>query len=216
MAGNLPVPNAVQLKIVWNLNGVPSALNILNWANPQNNIVNQAAADAVDTGVKAGFTASGLAAQLYSGVSLARIELRNLASNSNPWFVGAGAAVPGTSASNPLPAATSFVISIPTGLRGRSFNGRYYQWGFTEDANDVNGGCTVAASTATRDFLNQVGGVMGAVPRAWTIGVLSRFTTAPGSTTPIERNPPLLTVASGIVVKDQRWDVQRRRAIPGI
>lgn len=216
MAGNLPVPQGVQLKLIWTLNGAEAAINILNWANPQNNIVNQAAADAIDSGVKAGLASSGLGAQLYSGVALARIEVRDLTQNSNPWYLGTGAAVAGTSAANPLPAATSFVVSLTTGFRGRSFNGRYYQWGYTEDANDVNGGCTVVASTATRNFLIAITSTMGAVPRVFSCAVLSRFTTTPGSTTPTERNPPLLTVINGFTVRDQRWDVQRRRAIPGV
>lgn len=215
MAGNLPVPNGAELKIVWGLNGVPAALNILHYAHPTAASMSQALADAASTHVKNAFSVTALNAQIFAGVSLMRVEIRHMDANSDPWFIGAGTAVPGTAAGNPLPAATSFVVSVTTGMRGRSFNGRIYLWGWTEDANDTLGGITAAGSTAALGFCQQLGSLGASLP-GYSLGVLSRFTTPPLSTVAIERNPPLLTAANGFVVKDSRWDVQRRRAVPGI
>lgn len=216
MAGNLPVPNGIALKLVWNLSGVPAALNILNFNNLSGGVVDQAAANAVDGLVKTAFASSGLAASIWSSVALARIELRDLDALSNPWYIGSGAATPGTSAANPLPAATALVVSLATGLRGRSYNGRYYQWGYTEDANDAAGGATAAAAANTVAFVSAINTAMQGAPRAWNICVLSRWTRPLIGPPSVERQPPIVTPVTSIHTKDLRWDVQRRRAVPGI
>jgi hypothetical protein len=218
MAGNLPVPLGAEVKLVWAWQGVPYALNILHFAHDIGAIHNQAKADAIATFMASTLGTSGLASLLATGVSLLRTESRHMDSNSDPWFIGAAAAVPGTSAGNPLPAATAFVVTLKTGLRGRSFNGRVYLWGYTEDANDAAGGITSAARDISVGFLNGIFGGMAA-QQQWDMAVLSRWTTpptAPPNTPPTERTPPLLTPVSQAVALDQRWDVQRRRAIAGI
>lgn len=218
MAGNLPVANTTEVKIVWGQGGVPAALTILHYIHPVGFIMNQSEIDVMSTGIKSSFTSSGLAAVCWTGMSLMRVEARNMDSNSDPWWVAPGAAVPGTSAANPLPAATSLVVSLKTGLRGRSYNGRVYLWGFTEDANDVAGGASAPAAAAAPAFITAISQFIlagGTLPLA----ILSRWTTPPGSppgTAPIERNPPLRTLVTSMTLKDTRWDVQRRRAVPGI
>lgn len=219
MAGNLPVPQGAEVKLVWQHNGVDAALNILHFGHDVGAVMNQAKADAIATLVRAQFsTAGGLASQVNTAVSLARIESRHMDALSDPWFVGAGAAVPGTSTANPLPAATSFVVTLRTGLRGRSYNGRVYIWGLTEDVNDAAGGITALGAETCRAFIALIMTNMASTQQ-WDLGVLSRWTTpptAPPGTPPTERQPPLLTPVTAVVFKDQRWDVQRRRAVPGI
>jgi len=215
MAGNLPVTGGIEVKLTWTLNGTPSALNILHYLQAPVTPMTQARADAISVIHKTAFTSSSHTASIWTGVALATVSVRDMGDNTNPWYIGAGAAVPGASAANPLPAATAAVISIPTGKRGRSFNGRVYLWGFTEDANDVGGGIAAAAGTNAVAFISNATTSMSGSQQS-NLAVLSRFTTPPGATESIERVPPLLTVASGVVLRDSRWDVQRRRATPGI
>lgn len=218
MAGNLPVTNGAEVKIVWGLSGTPAALNILHFAHDAGAIMNQAKADSISTLVKAAFTSSAIGGFLHTTVSLMRVESRHMDSNTDPWFVGAGAAVAGSGAGNPLPAATAFVVSLKTGLRGRSYNGRVYLWGWTEDANDAAGGIATGAFGAAGAFIDTIRVNMGSAQQ-WDLGILSRWTTPPGSppnTPPTERTPPLITPVTQVVALDSRWDVQRRRAIPGI
>lgn len=215
MAGNLPVPAGLEVKLLWTLNGSPNALNILHYLQVTPTAMSQARADSISTIHRNAFSASLHANAIWTGVSLASVSVRDMASNTNPWYIGAGPAVPGASASNPLPAATALVISLPTGLRGRSYNGRIYLWGFTEDANDAAGGVAAAAGVNAVAFISQATTAMSSTQQS-NLAVLSRFTTPPGSTAPVERNPPIMTNASTVVLKDSRWDVQRRRATPGI
>lgn len=216
MAGNLPVTNGTELKLVWTLSGVPYALNILHAIHPVGQTHTQAIANSIDTAVKSALTASALPAQLANTVALLRVSSRNMDSLSDPWFDGSAAALPGTAAGKPLPAANCLVVTNRTGLRGRSYNGRTYLTGFAEIANDSSGGATTAAATAASSFLNAIRtGVLGA-PMNLTLGVLSRYWTPPGTTETVERVTPLINTITGSFMLDQRWDVQRRRAIPGI
>lgn len=216
MATPLPALNGVEIKLVWTFNAQPFALNILHGQNQTPIAITQAVADALDIAVKGALSSSALASQLNSGVALAHLEMRSMTSNEDPWFVAAGAPAPGTSTENPLPAATALVVSLRTGKRGRSFNGRFYQFGYSELANDAAGGATATAATATRAFVDAVSTAMQSGGRGIQMAVLSRVTTPPGASAPIVRPTPVLTPVTAAVMADQRWDTQRRRAIPGI
>lgn len=218
MAGNLPVPNGTEVKLVWALNGEPAALNILHFSHTPGAGMDQTKANAISVSVGSMLTTSGLLAHLYTGVTLARTEVRNMDSNSDPWFVGNQAPIAGTSVDNPLPAATAFCVTLKTGLRGRSYNGRVFLWGYTEGANGTTGGITPTAKTDSEDFIKQIDNELFNT-QALLMSVVSRWTTpptAPPGTPAVERNPPILTRVTSIVALDSRWDVQRRRAIPGI
>ena len=218
MSGNLPVPQAAELKITWALSGQPAAINVLHFDHDLGSTMTQAKADAIATLVRTAFTASQLATVIASTVTLLRVETRHMDSNTDPWWVGAGTAVPGTSVGHPLPAATAYVVTLKTGLRGRSYNGRVYLWGYTEDANDAAGGITPLAAQYSLDFVNNIKSNMASAQQM-DMGVVSRWTTpvsAPPGTPPTERNPPIITPVSTVTLRDSRWDVQRRRAIPGI
>lgn len=219
MAGNKPVPQGLEVKLVWAWNGNPSAINIFHASHELGAVHTQARADAIATGIRTAFTTpAAYGSFVHTGVTLARVESRHMDAATDPWFIGAGAAVAGTSAANPLPAATAFVVSLRTGLRGRSYNGRVYLWGWTEDANDAAGGISAAAAEAGRAFVGAIGGNLISAAQS-TFSVLSRFTTPAGSppgTPATERTPPQLTAITAAVTADLRWDVQRRRAVPGI
>lgn len=218
MAGNLPVPLGVEIKIQWDAPTGPAALTILHATNTSSAEITQARTDAIDSAIKTAYTSSGLQGVVHTGVSLARASVRDMRDNANPWWVAANAVVPGTGVGKPLPAATCFCVSSTTAKRGRSFNGRTYLWGYVEGANDTNGGITAVARDASVLFLNTVRTSLAGSP-AVQLAILSRWTTPPGSapgSPPTERNPPILTPVVTYVAKDSRWDVQRRRSIPGI
>jgi hypothetical protein len=202
--------------VLWTLNGDPFALNILHFRNTGNAAITQANADAIDGQVKAAFGSSALTGQYYSGVALASVSTRNLAASTNPWFIGSGAPVSGTGVGKPLPAATSFVVTLRTGQRGRSFNGRVYLAGWAEVANDTTGGATPTARTAALAFMDAIRVALVTGTPTLELAILSRVTTPPGTETPTIRPTPLTTAVTGIVASDLRWDTQRRRAVPGV
>lgn len=219
MAGNLPVPQGVEVKLVWQVNGVDTGLNILHGSHQIGTVHSQARADAISTAIKNAVTSSGLGAQLHTTVGLARVESRHMDSNEDPWYIGAGAATAGTGAGTITPLQLSACLTIGTGKRGRSFNGRFYQFGYITTAIATDGKMTAATKTNLEAFLNAIHAAMAGGSILINMGVLSRWTTppsAPPNTPPTERQPPIITPATSYVVKDLVWDTQRRRAKPGI
>ena len=216
MAGNLPINSGVELKMVWGLSGNPHALNILHFTQPAGTTHTQARADSIASAVRTALTGSGVLPLTSALYSLLRVESRQMTNDSDPWFTGSGAAVPGTSAGKPLPAATSFVVTLKTGLRGRSYNGRVYLAGWADNANDAAGGATAATKTAAEAFITQISIGVQPAPLGLQMCVLSRFTTNKLTSTVEERNPPIMTPVTLAVANDLRWDSQRRRAVPGI
>lgn len=216
MAGNLPVPLGLETKLVWTWNGNAHALNIIHWRNTSSAAITQTLANTIDSAAKTAFTGSGLPAMMPTGFALQSVHSRSMIANTDPWYIGAGTPVPGTSASNPLPAATSFCVTLRTGQRGRSYNGRVYFTGYSEDSNDALGGATEATRTNSVGFLNLWFAALSSGSPPFTLCVLSRFTTPPGGTSPVERPTPLLTAVTSIIGMDLRWDTQRRRATPGV
>lgn len=218
MAGNLPVPQGMEVKLVWGKAGIPFALNILHFTHGVGQIHNQTRADSIDSIYKTALTSSGHGGALATSVSLIRVESRHMDSLSDPWFIGTNASVAGTGTGDALPPATSIVVTTKTGLRGRSYNGRVYLTGFVEAVNDAAGQILQANATNAVNFLSTAGSNMNTTLQL-IAGVLSRWTTpptAPPGTPPTERNPPVITGITSYTMLDLRWDVQRRRAIPGI
>jgi hypothetical protein len=215
MAGNLPVPRGVEVKITWSAGGTAQALNILHFDNTTSATMTQAVANTIGTAVRNAMGTSALAGQLHTSITLSKVEVRSMTANSDPWYVSTGAAVPGTGTGKPLPAANALVVTLNTLFRGRSYKGRVYLWGFAELANDTAGGATAAAQAAAIKFIDDIKTSVGGGTPALNLAVLSRWSTPPGGTTSIERNPPILSLVASQSA-DARWDVQRRRAVPGI
>ena len=220
MAGNLPVPNGVEMKIIWGTATTNDAINVLHFRNGSGAAIDTAFAETVWGNVKSAFTGSLLNAQVVPSFQLKSMTLRNMTNNTNPEVPGTTGGVLG-SASNatPIPANVSICVSGATALRGKSYHPRCYLWGFSVAAIASTGGIAAAAATACPLFLNQIRTSLAGMPNPLVAVVLSRWTTPPGSppgTPPTERNPPTMTDISTWLLKDLRFDTQRRRAVPGI
>jgi hypothetical protein len=217
--GNLPASGIVQMRLTWTLSGAPHALNILHFQNTGTPPYSQPRATAASAAIKALAGTSLLMAQLHPTIALHAVDFRDMTALSNPWLLGGGTPVAGTGTGNPLPAATSFCISIATGLRGRSYNGRIFFTGYTVAAMDPAGGITGTAANGTAGFADTMRINLATATHQLLMGVLSRWTTppdAPPNTPPTERPDPLFVPATIATYRDLRWDVQRRRAVPGI
>lgn len=217
MAGNLPVTQGVELKIFWGPATSNEAINVIHLRNGSSAPIDQTLASTVSNSIGAAFTSSGLAAQVVPSILYKQCSLRDLAASTNPEFTASAGQAPGTATNTtPLPGNVSLCVSGTTGLRGASFRSRAYLWGFSVAAVATSGGISTTAQTAAASFLNTLRTNLAALPNPLVMVVLSRFTTPPGATSPIERNPPVMTNIVTWAVKDTRWDTQRRRSVPGI
>lgn len=217
-AGNLPVPQGVEIRWFYeDADGAGQAICVLHAKNTASAPIDQAAANSVAGVIRGAFTTSLYATHVVPDIRLGRVDVRDQSDLTRPAFAGTGAAVPGTSVvPTPLPAATAFVVSGFTGLRGASYRSRTYLWGFSTSAVDPAGGMSSAAAGHCLDFMEAIRtGLLGATP-SLQVSVLSRFHKGPTDPVTVERNPPILTQITSYGLKDLRFDVQRRRAVPGI
>lgn len=195
------------LRLIWNVSGTPFAVNVLGVVNAGSIAITQALTNTLDTAIKAGLTSSALATELSTLVSLATVTLKDLRSANAPEFVGTAAPVLGTGTGDLLPQQVSLVVTLRTAFSGKHFRGRVYLWGFTEARNTAGGAYIggpnpVAFVTAIKSAL---------VANSLDLGVLSR----PQPTLPVPWAGQI-TPVSAVVLRDQGWDTQRRRAIAGV
>ena len=186
--------------LVWSLSGADWALNNLHAQLPGGESVTQGLADSWATDLNALHDSSGLAALQPATVALDRVQLRDLRTPNQP-LIESNVASPGTGAGDLLVRAASIVVTMRTALAGRSFRGRSYVPGFNEAQNGVDGTIAPAASAAAA---------------AW-IGAIRTAATARGHTLSV--GSPKLGTSQPVtaqLVRDNVWDVQRRRGYNGI
>jgi hypothetical protein len=115
----------------------------------------------------------------------------------------------GTSTPNIYALGSTFVVSFRTDLRGRSFRGRNYVIGLTEDMVDGNS-LEAGVSEPWRLAYAHLGTLVADID--WTWVVVSRFSGVSGSPPePTPRVAGVTTPITSVVVVDQFIDSQRRR-----
>lgn len=197
----LVVPQGMLIRLVWSVGGSPTAVNVVGARTSVGALVNQGMADAVSGMWKTAFTSSTLAAHISTQVTLATVSVRSIATASQPEFVGAGAPVAGTAVGNLLPPQVALCVTLRTALAGRSYRGRFYQFGFPVGETTADGGASAAAVSASVAFINAAKDAMSgaSVPMA----IISRKL----------NTSELVTL---VMSRDSRFETIRKRAIPGI
>ena len=219
----LVIANCIQVKLGTSVAG-QGAYNILHFQKAGSQTIDQADAEAIGNASHTAWLAN-MAPQCATNVAMGHSSVRDLTAPNQPEFIDTVPAVTGSSATpETLPAATALVVTIRTGLSGKSFRGRVYVTGFSEAANDANGLATGAAGDAALGFISDFADAMGAL--GFTLGVASR----PANASTLVRRTGLpngdiveevlsttTQKAGGIApftslqVRDLRWDTQRRR-----
>lgn len=218
----LVVPNAVQVRLLWTVNG-QSAVNVLAARKAAGLTVSQGLANLVGAAIKGAFT-SVLASLISPGSGIVAVGLRDLTAANQTEYLDTGAVTPGTGTGEPLPASIAENVTLRTALSGKSKRGRVYIPGFTEASNDIAGVSTQAAADASVAFIEAVKDALSA--NNLTMAVLSRpaysyidtrtWTLPDGSqeTDTLGRGlarPGGLEDVTEAQVRDLRWESQRRR-----
>lgn len=199
------IANAVQVRLIWTF-GTLTASNVLGGTVVGAAAINQALANSLGAAIKARLTSSGQVAHLVVGASLASVGVRDIRSANNPELIDTNAAVAGTGAGDGLPPQIALCVTLRTARAGRSFRGRCFLPYYPESDNAAGGVAIAAAQTAGGAFLTGVS--TDFVNNGLSMAVLSRPRYAldgglisAGFATPI----------TAAVVRDLRWDTQRRR-----
>lgn len=218
----LVVTNAVQVRLLgsYSLNGV---VNVLAARKTAGTTITQTLANTVGAAIKSAWT-SRIGALCGSNTSLVRVGLRDLTAANQPEFLDTGAPVSGALASEGLPPQTALCVTLRTAKSGKSFRGRVYVWGFTENENTATGVASTAAVNAATAFIGDIQSALST--SQLTLAVLSRpslafvdtrvWTLANGSTqTDVlgrgNANPGGVEPVTVIQSRNNSWETQRRR-----
>lgn len=202
------INQAVAVRLIWQRAGVDHAVNVLHYQVGAGFNADQAAVGLLGDVIGAAFTSSGYAAQVTTTDQLNRVALRDRRTPNAAEFVSVEA-VPGTSVSEALPGANALVVTLRTALAGRGFRGRTYLPCWAESANTTGGVITPTAIAAATSFLTSLRNIVIA-SFTMTLAVAHQF----NNKLPLE--PGQLNVVTSHLVRDNIWDVQRRRNVPGI
>jgi hypothetical protein len=205
----LVVPNTVQVRLIWTVTGTPFAVNVLHFRNVTGVVVNQVLADNIATEIETAWgLAVGVSGNINSATGITRVDIRNLDEPSQPEYSGTVTGAVGNGSAEMLPKQVSLVATLRTALAGRSYRGRVYVPGFTESANSAGGVASVTAMSIAEGLVGNIRSGMAGLDLL--MGVVStRFNGAP-------RLINVITDVVSVQVRDNQWDNQRRRNIPGI
>lgn len=199
-----PIPNTVRTNIIWNREGVPTAINALHWIVPPSFVVNGTATSAFNSVVTTAAAAAGgsgsLAAWLHQDWQIAGVSMRDLRIPNQPEFT-ANATYTGAATGSGIPSANAVVVTLRTALAGRSFRGRVYVPGWGSNAVSSTGNISTTAQDIAEEFVTEINN--GANALSMDLAVASR--------TLLESNE-----VTSIDCRDNQWDTQRRRNVPGI
>lgn len=197
----LVVPTSALVKVIWAMGGTPYALNVFGALKVGAVVINQALADALFASVKSQAGTTALMAAIGTGVSLLSVAIRDISGPNLPEYVGAGAALPGQAAGNLLPPQIACCVTIRTALAGKSFRGRCYIPGFTVGSVTATGDMAANVGGLSTGFVNAIDSAMAA--NNLNLAVVSRKLLASEAATLVQS-------------RNNQWETQRRRAVPGI
>jgi len=222
MAVSPIIPSTVQVRLLWSLAG-QGAINVLHGIVPGGFVANQAIANTLGAAIKAAFS-TNLGPLFTANCALMRVGIRDMRTANNFEWLDEGAAVGGVLAGEALPPNVALCITLRTEKSGKSFRGRVYLGGWSEQENSATGTALASASSAGVAFLTGVSAAMG--NSGMTLAVASRNAEhvvvtretfhADGTTTVDTLSDTAARAAQSTIVtevqsRDANWETQRRR-----
>lgn len=219
IAGPVYVPNCAQIHLVWTLADAKTGRNVLygRYAGAFAGTVAQA--DAIKAALTTGANWTALAAHIAPTAQLTRVSIRNVGvqGTPQPFIDSTSAAAPGTSTGTALPDEVAACVTLRTASVGPSGRGRFFVPGWATTALGAGGVMAAPAVTALQNWASQlIGPALSSQGYTWVIGLPARN----GYTSPTTGRifPPRAAtsapiIAGGVLVRDNRWDSQRRRGL---
>lgn len=218
----LQIPNAAQLRLLWNINSA-LAVNVIGASHAGTVVFNQALAEALGSAIKAAFT-THLAARCSTACQLVRVGIRSLSSPNLQEWRDTGAAVAGSAVGDPLPGSVACCVTVRTGRSGKSYRGRVFLPGWSEAENLATGASATGTGTAAVAFMQAVNSALqtqnlsaAVLTRPAYASEVSRTTHLADGTDEVEvlsrvtAKPGGFTNATSFESRTLAWESQRRR-----
>lgn len=212
IAGPKDVPNVVEVAVKYTLADLKTITNKFYGHYPSAAPPLQSAASALFTSLGTAFSGN-LGALMHANTKLVRVEVRDMASYTNPVLIGTGAAVPGTAAGAAMPLEMAIVLTENVDVRGRGAKGRVYLTGWAVAAADALGNVASATQTAINAYGTAVMNAINAQGLTPAVAKPARqqYTGITGTVHP-SRGASYANVTS-MACLNLSWDSQRRRGL---
>lgn len=214
VGGPVVIPFGVQVLLTWNLTDGKQGHNVLYARAATTPNPSVAQAQAIFAALSSGAQWTAMALRMSTTFSFASVTLTSVHSAGLPSFVSTGSAVAGTSATSALPNEMAICVTLRTNLRGASNRGRMFVPGW--DTTQVTSANVIAPGAVTdlAAWANTIKGALSAQGLTWAIGQRQRleYVGNTGTTHPARAANVNVDVQSAIV-RDNRWDSQRRRGL---
>jgi hypothetical protein len=202
----LVIPNTVQVRWFWTLNGV-DAVNVVHAIVQPAFVPTPAIAQALFSAIATQWGGSLATPWVPASTTFEKVDIRDIrAANLAPVESSAGS-VPGADAAMALPNQVAAVLTLRTANAGKSFRGRIFMPGFSMSAQGIDG----HMAPGFVDNLSTFGSTLIAAfsGNQMTLAVASRPVHDKDTGALIKAG--FSTQVTQVVVRDNRWDTQRRR-----
>ena len=147
------------------------------------------------------------------GVQLREVCITDMSSATGPQVIQAATTGNvGLNTSAAKPSSAALTVSFRTASRGRSFRGRNYVLGLTQDSLNLNTVTDVFANACVAAYSALLPAGTAEHPGTWVVA--SRFSGVDADKKPIPRVTGIATPITQVSVVDKTVDSQRRR-LPG-
>lgn len=147
------------------------------------------------------------------GVQLREVCITDMSSATGPQIIEAATTGNfGLNTSPPKPSSAALTVSFRTAARGRSFRGRNYVVGLTQDSLNLNTVTDAFANACVTAYSALLPSGTAEHPGVWVVA--SRFHGIGADKKPIPRTTGIATPIIAVSVVDKTVDSQRRR-LPG-
>lgn len=210
MAGFVPSPNTVAVKLHWTLHG-RAQLNVLHALYTIAGPLNPSIAQNIWNNLITNGSTPPYQAVWASTTQLVAIGVLDLRNAGIPELISTGTPLTGTGAGVALADATSLVLTERTALTGKSNRGRIYTLGWVVGSIQANGLALQTDADAAVGFHQALSSIMSA--QGLTLAIRSPALPArpskPGGTLPAKDYS--ITPVTQILARDLIFDTNRRR-----
>lgn len=214
IGGPVVIPFGVQVLLTWQVPGGKTGHNVLYGRAVGTPSPTVAQAQAIFSALTTGGLWTALATHLNTSTLLQSVTLTSVHSAGLPSFVSTGSAVAGSNAGLGMPSEVALCVTLRTAGRGPQNRGRMYITGYAVDQVIAGNLVSAAAVTDTAAWANNIKGVLSSQGLTWAIGQQERaaYTGTTGTEHPARAANVNMDVSAAIV-RDNRWDSQRRRGL---
>lgn len=209
MAGFVVSPNTIRVLWHCSTHGRPQ-LYVTHALYTTAGPLNPNIGETIWSAFKTNFGTADLIA-FHTGFSMTGVGVIDLRSPNNPEQTSTSAAITGTSLNLPMADQVCCVVTLRTAFTGRSFRGRVFVFGWSEDNMTATGAVADTAATVAESLVTamQAGIAAAGAQLAIRSPELPARPSKPGGELPAK--PFAITPVTQIVVRDRIWDTNRRR-----